>query len=55
MIIAVALARYKSREKGYLSEIKREGSKSSDKVEEEVMLGNIAIVRVESKKKLLRD
>ena len=51
----MTIARYKSREEGYLSEIKRGGSESSDKVEEEVMLGNIAIVRVESKKKLLRD
>ena len=51
----VVIARYKSREGGYLLEIEGRGSKSLDKVEEEVILGNIAIVRVESKKKLLRD
>ena len=49
------MARYKSREGGYLLEIKGGGSESLDKVEEEVVLGNIAIIRVESKKKLLRD
>ena len=55
MIIVVAIARYKSREEGYLSEIKGGGSKSLDKVEDKVILGNIAIVKVESKKKVLRD
>ena len=49
------MARYESREGGYLSEIKGGGSESLDEIEEEVVLGNIAIVRVESKKKLLRD
>ena len=51
----VAIARYKSREGGYLSEIEGGGSESSDEVEEEVVLGNVAAARVESKKKLSRD
>ena len=49
------MAGYKSREGGYLSEIEGGGSESSDEVEEEVVLGNVAAARVESKKKLSRD